>query len=144
MMSSCCTLRLKRRRAFSRDSPSCSRISAKPTHPQTRPEGPSSYYKELTGSQVGSGEKVASRSLSKSSIFRTRKAFRSSIRTTHEKIPRWMRLRNPALAQRTRQDGVPSFVVGSRDGPPLLLGVFDLQINGGVHIIPLFVVIDVD
>src|ERR1700680_4151849 len=59
MMSSCCTLRLKRRRAFSRDSPSCSRISAKQTHPQTRPEGPSSYYKELTGSQVGRVKKVA-------------------------------------------------------------------------------------
>src|SRR5258708_37387576 len=57
MMSSCCTWRLKRRKAFSRDSPSCSRISAKQTHPQTRPEGPSSYYKELTGSQVGSGGK---------------------------------------------------------------------------------------
>src|SRR5260370_14608898 len=56
MMSSCCTLRLKRRRAFSRDSHSCSRISAKQTHPQTGPEGPSSYYKELTGSQAGSGE----------------------------------------------------------------------------------------
>src|SRR5258708_7428233 len=28
MMSSCCTLRLKRRRAFSNDSPSCSRTSA--------------------------------------------------------------------------------------------------------------------
>jgi hypothetical protein len=28
MMSSCCTLRLKRRRAFSSDSPSCSRTSA--------------------------------------------------------------------------------------------------------------------
>jgi hypothetical protein len=58
-MSSCCTLRLKRRRAFSRDSPSCSRISAKQTHPQTRPEGQSSYYKDLTGSQVGVGENVA-------------------------------------------------------------------------------------
>ena len=46
-MSSCCTLRLKRRRAFSRDSPSCSRISAKQTHPQTRPEGPNSYYKDF-------------------------------------------------------------------------------------------------
>src|SRR5712691_4130992 len=56
-MSSCCTLRLKRRRAFSRDSPSCSRISAKQTHPQTRPDGPSSYYKELTGSQVEEREK---------------------------------------------------------------------------------------
>src|SRR5260370_42127600 len=53
MMSACCTLRLKRRRAFSRDSPSCSRISAKQTHAQARPEGPSSYYKALTGSQVG-------------------------------------------------------------------------------------------
>src|SRR5271163_2586420 len=52
-MSSCCTLRLNRRRAFSRDSPSCSRISAKQTHLQTRPEGPNSYYKDLTGSQVG-------------------------------------------------------------------------------------------
>src|SRR5580698_7305018 len=39
-MSSCCTLRLNRRRAFSRDSPSCSRTSAKLTHPQTRPDGP--------------------------------------------------------------------------------------------------------
>src|SRR5579863_1024043 len=58
-MSSCCTLRLKRRRAFSRDSPSCSRISAKQTHPQTRPEGPNSYYKDLTGSQVGEGENCA-------------------------------------------------------------------------------------
>src|SRR5271170_587496 len=65
-MSSCCTFRLKRRRAFSRDSPSCSRISAKETHPQTRPEGPvprllgpDSYYKELTGSQVGRVEKAA-------------------------------------------------------------------------------------
>src|SRR5205807_1276476 len=56
-MSSCCTLRLKRRKAFSRDSPSCSRISAKQTHPQTRPEGPSSYYKILSGSQVGGTEK---------------------------------------------------------------------------------------
>src|SRR6202522_1113258 len=53
MISSCCTLRLKRRRAFSRDSPSCSRISAKQTHPQTRPEGPNSYYKDFTGSQGG-------------------------------------------------------------------------------------------
>src|ERR1700691_4936198 len=50
-MSSCCTLRLKRRRAFSRDSPSCSRTSAKLTHPQTRPVGPNSYYKDLTVSQ---------------------------------------------------------------------------------------------
>ena len=56
IMSSCCTLRLKRRRAFSRDSPSCSRISAKPTHPQTRPEGPNSYYKDFTGSQGESGK----------------------------------------------------------------------------------------
>ena len=53
MMSSCCTLRLKRRRAFSRDSPSCSRISAKQTHPQTSPVGPNSYYKDLAGSQEG-------------------------------------------------------------------------------------------
>jgi len=30
-------------------------------HPQTRPEGPNSYYKELTGSQVGSGEKMRGR-----------------------------------------------------------------------------------
>src|SRR5580700_8663661 len=56
-MSSCCTLRLNRRRAFSRDSPSCSRISAKQTHPQTCPVGPISYYKDLTGSQVGEWEK---------------------------------------------------------------------------------------
>jgi hypothetical protein len=55
MMSSCCTLRLKRRSAFSRDSPSCSRTSAKLTHPQTRPVGPNSYYKVLTLSQ---GEEV--------------------------------------------------------------------------------------
>src|SRR6266436_10086377 len=59
MMSSCCTLRLKRRKAFSRDSPSCSRISAKQTHPQTRPEGRISYYKDLTVSQVGRVKKVA-------------------------------------------------------------------------------------
>src|SRR5215831_10032336 len=52
MMSSCCTLRLKRRRAFSRDSPSCSLTSAKLTHPQTRPAGPNSYYRELTPSQA--------------------------------------------------------------------------------------------
>ncbi len=51
IMSSCCTLRLKRRSAFSRDSPSCSRTSAKPIHPQTRPVGPSSYCKVLTLSQ---------------------------------------------------------------------------------------------
>jgi hypothetical protein len=50
-MSSCCTLRLKRRNAFSRDSPSCSRTSAKLTHPPTRPDGPISYYKDLTVSQ---------------------------------------------------------------------------------------------
>ncbi len=58
-MSSCCTLRLKRRRAFSRDSPSCSRISANQTHPQTRPVGPNSYYKDLTGSQVRRVKNVA-------------------------------------------------------------------------------------
>src|SRR5580698_9778788 len=51
-MSSCCTLRLKRRSAFSRDSPSCSRISAKQIHPQTRPVGPIIYFKDLTGSQA--------------------------------------------------------------------------------------------
>src|SRR3979411_646288 len=51
MMSSCCTLRLNRRNAFSRDSPSCNRTSAKLTHPQTRPVGPDSYYKDLTLSQ---------------------------------------------------------------------------------------------
>src|ERR1700728_4773246 len=51
-MSSCCTLRLKRRSAFSRDSPSCSRISAKQIHPQTRPVGPTIYFKDLTGSQA--------------------------------------------------------------------------------------------
>ncbi|MGB0022060.1 MAG: hypothetical protein WBP65_09635, partial [Candidatus Sulfotelmatobacter sp.] len=39
--------------------PSCSRISAKQTHPQTSPEGPNSYYKDLTGSQVGRVKKVA-------------------------------------------------------------------------------------
>jgi hypothetical protein len=61
IMSSCCTLRLNRRRAFSRDSPSCSRISAKQTHPQTRPVGPNSYYKDLTASQVGRVKKVAHR-----------------------------------------------------------------------------------
>src|SRR5271170_4458708 len=33
MMSSCCTLRLKRRSAFSRDSPSCNLTSAKETTP---------------------------------------------------------------------------------------------------------------
>src|SRR5215469_8573915 len=52
MMSSCCTLRLKRRRAFSSDSPSCSLTSAKLTHPQTRPAGPNSYYRESTPSQA--------------------------------------------------------------------------------------------
>jgi hypothetical protein len=36
-MSSCCTLRLNRRSAFSRDSPSCSLTSAKKQHPPTRP-----------------------------------------------------------------------------------------------------------
>ena len=56
IMSSCCTLRLKRRRAFSRDSPSCSRTSAKLTHPQTRPDGPNSYYKDLTASQEEVGK----------------------------------------------------------------------------------------
>src|ERR1700736_6665046 len=55
-MSSCCTLRLNRRNAFSRDSPSCSRTSAKPTHPQTRPVGPDSYFKDLTLSQEGMAE----------------------------------------------------------------------------------------
>src|SRR5215831_15875722 len=55
MMSSCCTLRLKRRSAFSRDSPSCSLTSAKRTHPQTRPVGLDSYCKVLTLSQVGQG-----------------------------------------------------------------------------------------
>ena len=65
IMSSCCTLRLKRRNAFSRDSPSCSRISAKQKHPQTRPVGPAprllgpdSYYKDLGGSQVGRGKSL--------------------------------------------------------------------------------------
>ncbi len=58
-MSSCCTLRLKRRKAFSRDSPSCSRISANETHPQTRPDGRIRYYKDLNGSQVGRVKKVA-------------------------------------------------------------------------------------
>jgi hypothetical protein len=43
---------LKRRRAFSRDSPSCSRTSAKLTHPQTRPDGPNSYYKDFIASQA--------------------------------------------------------------------------------------------
>src|SRR5260370_28722767 len=52
-MSSCCTLRLNRRNAFSRDSPSCSRTSAKLTHPQTRPVGPDSYYKDFNLSQEG-------------------------------------------------------------------------------------------
>src|SRR5260370_12656420 len=41
MMSSVCTLRLKRRRAFSKDSPSCNRTSAKLKHPQTYPVGQS-------------------------------------------------------------------------------------------------------
>src|SRR5579871_476502 len=50
-MSSCCTFRLKRRSAFSRDSPSCSRTSAKLTHPQTRPVGPDSYYNIFALSQ---------------------------------------------------------------------------------------------
>ena len=31
------------------------------THPQTRPVGPNSYYKDLTGSQVARGGKVALR-----------------------------------------------------------------------------------
>src|SRR5215469_10084009 len=57
-MSSCCTLRLKRRRAFSNDSPSCSLTSAKLTHPQTRPDGPNSYYRDLTPSQ-GVGSRIS-------------------------------------------------------------------------------------
>src|SRR5258708_39493277 len=61
-MSACCTLRLKRRRALSRDSPSCRGISAKQTHPQTRPEGPNSYYKDFTRSQVGTGDFLGSES----------------------------------------------------------------------------------
>jgi len=65
IMSSCCTLRLKRRRAFSRDSPSCSRISAKQTHPQTRPEGPNSYYKDSNGSQGKSGKKEGENAIAK-------------------------------------------------------------------------------
>jgi hypothetical protein len=40
IMSSCCTLRLKRRRAFSNDSPSCSRTSAKLI---TSPPEPNAY-----------------------------------------------------------------------------------------------------
>jgi hypothetical protein len=36
----------------------CSRISAKQTHPQTRPDGPNSYYKDLTVSQVGRVKKM--------------------------------------------------------------------------------------
>src|SRR5689334_12668903 len=35
-MSSCCTFRLKRRRAFSRDSPSCNLTSANETTPPNR------------------------------------------------------------------------------------------------------------
>src|SRR5215831_19518485 len=36
MMSSCCTFRLKRRRAFSSDSPSCNLTSANETTPPNR------------------------------------------------------------------------------------------------------------
>jgi hypothetical protein len=51
IMSSCCTLRLKRRSAFSRDSPSCNLTSANELHPQTRPSGLHSYCKLLPISQ---------------------------------------------------------------------------------------------
>src|ERR1700735_1885722 len=71
MISSCCTFRLKRRRAFSRDSPSCSRTSAKLTHPQTRPDGPNSYYKDLTLSQVEAVEFLNSRQKRDSDHFET-------------------------------------------------------------------------
>src|SRR5512144_2349859 len=40
MMSSCCTLRLNRRSAFSSGSPSCKRTSAKGSHLQTCQKGP--------------------------------------------------------------------------------------------------------
>src|SRR5215472_5347469 len=63
-MSSCCTLRLKRRRAFSRDSPSCSLTSAKLTHPQTRPAGPNSYYREFHAKSSESGEIVGTNDVS--------------------------------------------------------------------------------
>jgi hypothetical protein len=46
MMSSCCTLRLKRRKAFSRDSPSCSLTSANETTPPNLSRlDPDSYCK---------------------------------------------------------------------------------------------------
>src|SRR5215472_11873264 len=47
MMSSVCTLRLNRRRAFSSDSPSCSRTSAKLTHPQTGPRWTAKLLQEI-------------------------------------------------------------------------------------------------
>src|SRR5579864_5142102 len=52
MMSSCCTLRLKRRRAFSNDSPSCNLTSAKlDTPPNLVPLDHSSYGKVPSPSQ---------------------------------------------------------------------------------------------
>src|SRR5580698_301972 len=51
-MSSCCTLRLKRRSAFSRDSPSCNLTSAKETTPPNRSKiGLIIYCKVLRASQ---------------------------------------------------------------------------------------------
>src|SRR3954469_24456290 len=53
-MSSCCTLRLNRRSAFSSGSPSCKRTSAKGSHLQTCQKGPRMMIWELSRiNQVG-------------------------------------------------------------------------------------------